>query len=337
MVSLISIIIPVYNADRYLSKCIESVLAQTYKNFELILIDDGSTDGSDKICDEYAAKDTRVKVEHQHNSGVSSARNRGIELSRGRYLTFIDADDWIEPEYLEALFINMQEFGLAVCKFTTNDNCTIKENNIFILDKRESYLSMCDSKGMGGFCWGKLFDKRLINREHIKFDSTIAICEDLIFVSCYLSKCDTPTVFLQKQLYHYRKNPQSTMLGRYRLMRQISLRDLSEFDGCIKASEYAIEDTQEDTQVRKAFIMRITKGACNTLRTMVSNNYIDDILYKNCLQYVRRHALIFFFSHNNLFTSKISVILCSVNPRMEFLIYKLKNNIIIFVLAGGSK
>jgi glycosyltransferase involved in cell wall biosynthesis len=318
MTPLISIIVPVYNVSQYLSQCIESVLAQTYENFELILIDDGSTDGSGKICDEYAEKDIRLKVEHQHNLGVSATRNRGIQLSRGSYLTFIDADDWVETNYLEILFSNMHEFGLSVCKFTINNNSNMKEDNILKLDRRESYLSICNSRGMGGFCCGKLFDKRLIDKEYIKFDSTIGICEDLIFVSHYLSICNVPVLFDQKQLYHYRINPQGTMLGRYKLRGKIASKDLSEFDGCIKASGYA----EKDSQIQKAFMMRITKGACNTLRTMVSNNYTDNILYEKCLQYVRRHFFNFLFNNDNLFTTKISIMLCAFNPKLEFLIYK---------------
>ena len=104
---MISIIVPVYNAERVLHYCLDSILAQTYSDFELILIDDGSKDNSGKICDEYAAKDNRVTVRHIENQGVSHARNFGIELAVGEYILFIDSDDFVNNQYLEKL-INLK-------------------------------------------------------------------------------------------------------------------------------------------------------------------------------------------------------------------------------------
>ena len=98
---LISVIVPVYNAEKYISKCIDSILSQTFKDFELILINDGSTDNSDLICDKYASIDNRVKVFHKKNGGAGSARNLGIQKASGDWVMFVDSDDWIEPECLD--------------------------------------------------------------------------------------------------------------------------------------------------------------------------------------------------------------------------------------------
>lgn len=95
---LLSIIVPVYQAKKDIKKCIDSIRKQSFSDFELILVDDGSSDGSEKICDEYAEKDNRIKTIHQTNRGVSSARNMGLEYARGAYIAFVDADDWIEPD-----------------------------------------------------------------------------------------------------------------------------------------------------------------------------------------------------------------------------------------------
>ena len=100
---LISVIVPVYNVEAYLPRCVDYILAQTYKNLEIILVDDGTKDTSDKICDEYAAKDPRIKVIHKENGGLSSARNAGIDIARGEYFGFVDSDDWIEPEMYEQM------------------------------------------------------------------------------------------------------------------------------------------------------------------------------------------------------------------------------------------
>ena len=119
MNKLVSIIIPVYNVEKYLAECIESVLKQTYQNIEILLIDDGSPDNSGKICDEYEEKDSRVRVIHKENGGVSSARNVGLEQANGEYITFIDSDDFVSESYIEELYIALENGNsdLAFCKY----------------------------------------------------------------------------------------------------------------------------------------------------------------------------------------------------------------------------
>ena len=109
---MISIIIPVYNVSQYLNECIQSVVNQSYKDFECILIDDGSSDGSEIICDQWEQKDSRIKVIHQPNQGVSKARNRGIAEVQGEYITFIDSDDWIDSNYLNALLQPIEKYNV---------------------------------------------------------------------------------------------------------------------------------------------------------------------------------------------------------------------------------
>lgn len=118
MNNLISVIVPVYKVEKYIKKCIESIINQTYENLEIILVDDGSPDNCGKICDEYAKKDKRIKVIHKENGGVSSARNLGLEKSNGQYITFIDSDDWIEEEYCEILLTTLKEQNAdcAICR-----------------------------------------------------------------------------------------------------------------------------------------------------------------------------------------------------------------------------
>ena len=109
MEDLISVIVPIYNVESYLEQCIKSIINQTYKNIEIILIDDGSTDKSPKICDKYKQKDSRIIVVHKQNTGVSATRNIGLELSKGKWIAFVDSDDWIEKEYLEELLLNAKK------------------------------------------------------------------------------------------------------------------------------------------------------------------------------------------------------------------------------------
>lgn len=116
-VKLISIIVPVYMAEKYLNRCIESILCQTYKNFELILVDDGSPDTSGDLCDYWAGQDSRVKVIHKENGGASSARNCGLKIAKGKYIAFVDSDDWLEPNMYEQLYKLLEEnkAQMAIC------------------------------------------------------------------------------------------------------------------------------------------------------------------------------------------------------------------------------
>ena len=118
--TLISIVVPVYNVSQYLERCIQSVIYQTYENLDIILIDDGSTDNSGLICDKYAKIDKRIRVLHQQNSGLSAARNAGIEIAKGKYITFIDSDDYVDSDYVSFLYDLIKRTGcsLEICSHT---------------------------------------------------------------------------------------------------------------------------------------------------------------------------------------------------------------------------
>lgn len=146
---LISIIVPVYNVENYIDKCLQSILNQSYENLEVLLIDDGSVDHSGEICDDYARIDKRIRVFHQINKGVSSARNKGLELSAGKYIVFIDADDYVKPDYLEILYGDMEEYQVDIvsCELVpvvegkqTDDRHTINYKRV-ISNQNELYDS----------------------------------------------------------------------------------------------------------------------------------------------------------------------------------------------------
>lgn len=192
---LVSIIIPVYNVEKYLAKCIDSVLAQNFVDWELLLINDGSTDSSSCICDEYAVKDTRIKVFHQVNKGVSTARNIGIDNAKGEYITFIDSDDYIDPNYLLNFEIDggVNNFDLisqgAMLIFPDK-----KKNHIIKYNQtKELNLSDFYSESVINCLiytpWSKLYKTDIIKDNKIHFDETICYGEDRIFVTEYFSYC----------------------------------------------------------------------------------------------------------------------------------------------------
>lgn len=200
----LSIIVPVYKVELYLRRCIDSILAQTFRDFELILIDDGSPDNCGAICDEYAAKDSRIIVIHQENQGVSAARNAGLDIACGTYLGFVDSDDWIEPEMYETMINTAKEkqVDVVVCgiAYRADDGQYIRSD--LIGNKRcsnEELLAALYGKPnpTGGGVVNKLF--RRWSASSVRFHPEISMAEDWIYLFEYYEKCGTachiPMVF----------------------------------------------------------------------------------------------------------------------------------------------
>jgi glycosyltransferase involved in cell wall biosynthesis len=207
MNDLISIIIPVYNMEKYLDRCLYSVLNQTYENLEIILVDDGSTDSSPKMCDEYALKDGRVKVVHKGNGGLSDARNAGLGVASGAYIGYVDSDDWVELDMYERMYIACVENDaeLAVCRYfceyedNTVDNGTDK---VEVLDRDEIlkiYITDKDGYMIYNSVWSKLFKRELV--EGVIFPKG-RNSEDIMYTTRAFCKLDK-AVYIDTCLYHY--------------------------------------------------------------------------------------------------------------------------------------
>ena len=180
----ISVIIPVYNAEKYLERCIDSILAQTFTDFDLLLIDDGSKDKSGEICDEYARKDNRVKVFHKENGGVSSARNLGLDNANGEWVCFCDADDWVLSEWLQAFsqLISGNEdilFSGYISIYNGIKDKVYIENRYS--SKKELVLSL-GTEEIWGYIWCKCFKKSVIDKNNLRFNTNYSIWEDASFI-----------------------------------------------------------------------------------------------------------------------------------------------------------
>ena len=184
---LISIIVPVYNVESYLSKCLESIINQTYKNIEIILIDDGSTDDSGKICDEYAAKDNRINIIHKTNGGVSDARNSGLEIAQGEYIGFVDSDDYIELDMYETLlnFLLNNNLDVVMCSSYKVKNKNIikcKDFKPYIFNSKEEIIEdllINKYKGSPITVWNKLFKRGVLKEVRFIKDKEY---EDIYFL-----------------------------------------------------------------------------------------------------------------------------------------------------------
>jgi glycosyltransferase involved in cell wall biosynthesis len=204
---LISIIVPVYNMEKYLDRCMDSVLNQTYTNIEVILVDDGSTDSSPKMCDEYAEKDSRIKVVHKENGGLSDARNAGLKVATGAYIGYVDSDDWIEPDMYERMYnaCVKNDAQLCVCRyFSEYDGKTVSggTGKETVFDREgilRTYICGSDDYIIYNSVWSKLFKRELVGDMVFPKGRN---SEDIMYTTkafCRLEKA----VYIDTCLYHY--------------------------------------------------------------------------------------------------------------------------------------
>lgn len=262
---LISVVVPVYNVEQYLNQCLDSIINQTYTNLQIILVDDGSTDNSGKICDNYKERDTRITVYHKKNGGVSSARNKGIDLAKGIYIAFIDADDLVRKNYLEKLYVytNRENIDIAFCGYEQRSSCNnvemvqkhlcpIQTGNI-LKDFTNLYLS--DIKMMVTGPSGKLFDLNLIKEANIRFDCDYNWGEDVLFCLEYFSLIDN-YITVPEDIYIYINHGRGSAVETYSDKRvQTEIKFLKRFDGWLRA---------ENIQKKEEIIALIVTSICNS-------------------------------------------------------------------------
>lgn len=208
---LISVIIPVYNVEQYLRQCIDSVIGQTYRNLEIILIDDGSVDSCGKICDEYARSDDRIVVIHQQNRGVSAARNAGLKICRGELVAFVDSDDWIDPQMYQKMsaFMLQEELDIVFCTANVVQNGRIIEKRFCYYKDRsvvdvQTVLRKYLTDQIGSQAWMRLYRRTCI--ENLRFPEG-RIYEDIAVLHIPFLNAQRPVGFLSEPLYNYRLNP----------------------------------------------------------------------------------------------------------------------------------
>lgn len=237
---LVSIIVPVYNAEKYLNACVDSILAQTYSNIEVILVDDGSIDSSPLICDEYAKKDSRVTVIHKENGGVSTARNIGMDTAHGDLIAFVDADDYIDETMIQKLYNALEDNDFSICRFVhkyENKSILHQEYNLPLLaDKpydfayimvdnyNKTFEDRIVSDKVFGSVWRTLFRQDIIRKNSIKFAKDIKIAEDRLFLLEYCAHCKKAGI-VDEYLYYYRAdvpNAATTVFNKYQKNLNIS-------------------------------------------------------------------------------------------------------------------
>lgn len=221
----VSVIVPVYKAEQYLHNCIDSILNQIYRDFELILVDDGSPDKSGEICDKYAKNDDRIRVIHKKNGGVSSARNEGMHAAKGEYICFVDSDDFAENDYLKNLLdvkSNYPDCDNIWCGFQTVSDYSKKGCNKVIAEENkevsfydENDITFLHKKWLDASPFNKLYLRKVICDNNLKMDINLSLGEDLIFNLQYMDCTNKKIAVINRPLYNYIRTEKESLDNKY--------------------------------------------------------------------------------------------------------------------------
>lgn len=303
----VSVIVPVYKAEKYLHRCVDSILAQTFTDFEVLLIDDGSPDRSGEICDEYAKKESRVRVFHKVNGGVSSARQCGIDNAQGEYTIHVDPDDWVEPNMLQELYAKAKEddADMVICDFWSE------------YEKRQIYNkqqpSKLDSKvvfrellqQLHCSCWNKLIKLSCYNDFNIHFPMEMNLWEDR-YVMLNITMHPIKISYLPKAFYHY-----DNFSNINSIVRKPSIRDLNSMIFLITFLEKSIDTDVFSSQVYKikadskcvAFRLEIPYKEFYDLYAEINNRFIADYFPRRLKDFRKLLSVIAFcLKVNNIFS-----------------------------------
>ena len=283
MEQLISIIVPVYNMEECLKKCVDSIQNQTYKNLEIILIDDGSTDGGGKICDEYAEKDGRIRVIHKENGGQATARNMGLDIASGEYVGFVDSDDWILPDMYEFLYNGIKNYNadIAVCgviygpygRKLIKYGSMFKSERIEVLDTSQTLQFHCSEK-LGFAPWNKLYARKIWDK--LRFPICFREDEAVMYTVMSLS---SKTVVLPDEKYIYILRKGSSERSGFSEKYLISNKTTDEMYDYIKHNYPKIEKDAWDMRIsiRIRQIDDIILSGCEKKNNDILNDMLDFI------------------------------------------------------------
>lgn len=216
----ISVIVPVYNVEAYIEKCVEKIENQTYKNFELILVDDGSSDNSGTLCDELSRKYSNISVYHQKNSGASAARNKGIDNAVGEFIVFCDSDDYIDNNMLQKLIETEHQYpdltplcGIRKISANKETDCLLKGDNFLIVDKSD--FLVLQRAQLFNTPVNKLFCREILLQNGIRFNHSVSLGEDMLFNADYLMSCGRDYAVINTPLYFYNIDVSNSVSKKY--------------------------------------------------------------------------------------------------------------------------
>ena len=289
---MLTLVVPIYNMEKYLARCVDSLLSQTCRDFEVVLVDDGSTDSSGALCDSYAARYPElVRVIHKPNGGLSSARNAGIDAARGEWIVFPDPDDWVEPDYVEAFLDFQRQFRVQlVCLglyVDTDDVSEAKGPDLapYLIEDHECQRSILLGPSFQGFSWNKIYRLDIIRAHGLRFPDGMGTTEDVYFTYRYLAHCDRIVHAPGERVYHYFQRNNSTTRSGY------SPKKL----GTLRTFEQIIADCEDrDPELAQAAENIICTEAVNLIWMLVNSRqkapedmkYLRDQIHRTLLKYL---------------------------------------------------
>lgn len=317
---MVTLAIPIYNQEHFLHRCMRSILSQTNGDYEVVLIDDGSTDGSPEICDAYAAEHPeRVQVIHKPNGGLSSARNSGIDAARGDFIVFPDPDDWVEPDYVEALLHYQRVYSAdMVClgHYVDTDDASIPSNlhtQTAVMYGQQALHGLLMEQQMEGFCWNKLYRVDLIREHDLRFSNELGDTEDLGFTYRYLSYCETVCHIPSRRVYHYYQHRSSST------RRSFSVEKL----GTLKTFEFIMSDSaSRDPELSRFAANKICTEAVNLLWDYENSELKLPKVRSSLLRHIRSSLAQYLMSDNISFGRKLQTLLAAVSPGLFVLVKK---------------
>lgn len=282
MNELISVILPIYNVEKYIVRCLNSVLRQTYTNIEIILVDDGSTDNCQKICDEYAKNDNRIKVIHKKNGGLSDARNAGIKIAKGKYITLIDSDDYVENDYVEFLYSLIKESNaeISICSHTvlyengTKLEKATHENSI--LDPKTTLKRILYDDGIDLSAWAKMYKKELFDT--VQYPKG-RLFEDAATTYLLIDQCDKIAIGSESKYYYIIRSNSITT-------KSFSPKKMQLIDSTKEMCEY-VKDKYPDLE--KAADRRLMYAYLSTLSQLANSKDKYPKEQKELMKYIKEN------------------------------------------------
>ena len=320
----VSVIVPVYNAEAYLAQCIESILAQDYQNFELILVNDGSTDSSGEICERYAMQNSQIRLVKKPNGGLTTARNAGIKTANGKYIAFVDSDDWVDTDYLSILLKHMKAGGLSFCRWRNQTQRAEDESTaVQIMSAEEGIALVLDLSGKYGGVYCKLFDRELIERKRLHFSEDISYGEDLLFSVQYYSALESGIAASSQTPYYYRPNIAGMCNQRFSKRPGFSEKKaLSEYEALKRCGQYV----GSSGKMAEICELRTVKAAVASLRTIEvqwGRGHLPET-YRELRHYVASRCVKSLFAPYGTAASRVSVLLCTLSPKLELMLWRMR-------------
>lgn len=305
----VSIIVAIYKSEKFLRKLIDSIIFQSYKNLEIILVDDGSPDNSGNICDEYAKIDERIIVIHKENGGTCDARNEGLKKVTGEYVTIIDGDDWLEEDYIEYLLNIITQYNVEMAIsdkiFTTRDRMQTKEENIEIVDSEEAVARIL-YPGIPIGPWSKMYSKKVIDEYKINF--SVPWSGEGLYFSTMIAQYSKKIGIGHKKVYNYRLNNSESGLTKYNVI--IGTNALWNIKNIKEKLEI------KTNKVKNACDWHIWKNYHFVLKLIMGTNIKDnEEIYNECLREIKKRMFGVILKSRLTIKEKIKVFIISLFPR----------------------